>query len=219
MKSLGVIALCLVTWTGAQKGPCFDFSGDAYLEFEPDNFDLSNSAHYSFNFKTTQEDGIILYAKGSHDYEIIYIREGILNYDLVNPEASGVGSSYGAHLESSHRVNNGTLISVEVFRNRRVRRGQALMPGERSPIQTGMVLKVAGEGTREEEHLMRPGRLVGVHILLPVYIGGFVRDLSSTVRQFKGQISDIREKKTNKVFIDPSRNFGVSRCLLERLPQ
>ncbi|XP_046371202.1 uncharacterized protein LOC124145471 [Haliotis rufescens] len=208
-----VLSLCIVAVSPADDGPCFEFSGNSsYLEFEPENFDLYDSAHYKLSFKTTQQNGILLYARGSHDYEAIYIRGGKLIYDLYNPTSGGAGGTFGVHFESNGLVNNDRWVSVEVFRNRRVRRGAARMPGQQPPLMSGLVLESDGE---EEEHVQEV-TLVGVHIQGLVYVGGAGRDLSPTVREFKGKISDIWELKNDKRFEDPSRNSGVTRCLPNR---
>ncbi|XP_046568413.1 uncharacterized protein LOC124276801 [Haliotis rubra] len=208
-----VLSLCIVAVLSADEGPCFEFNGNnSYLEFVPDNFDLIDSAHYKLSFMTTQENGIILFARGSHDYEALYVRDGKLNYDLFNPTSNGAGGTFGIHFESNGPVNTNDWFSVEVFRNRRVRRGEARMTGQESPLMSGLVLTHNGV---EEEHV-REVTLEGVHIQGLVYVGGAGRELSSRVREFKGKIENIWELKNGMRFEDPSRNSGVTRCFPQR---
>lgn len=70
-------------------------------------------------------------------------------------------------------LNSLIVLQVEVFRNRRVRRGAARMPGQQPPLMSGLVLESDGE---EEEHVQEV-TLVGVHIQGLVYVGGAGRDL------------------------------------------
>ncbi|XP_067649224.1 uncharacterized protein [Haliotis asinina] len=208
-----VLSLCVMAVSSAEPGPCFEFNGNnSYLEFVPDNFDLSDSAHYKLSFRTEQENGTMLFARGPHDYEAIYVFKGKLNYYLFNPTSFGAGGTFGVHFESNGPVNTNDWFSVEVFRNRRVRRGEARMTGQEPPLMSGLVLTENGV---EEEHL-REVTLRGVHIQGLVYVGGAGRDLSTTIGEFKGKISNILELKNGMRFEDPSRNSGVTRCFPQR---
>jgi len=80
-----------------------------------------SSAHFKFEFKTKQGNGILYYAEGQpahllrvYDYEGVYLRNGRLHYFLFNPAEYSIGSTFGFHGKSRANIplNDGKLHSV-----------------------------------------------------------------------------------------------------------
>ncbi|ESO82196.1 hypothetical protein LOTGIDRAFT_237103 [Lottia gigantea] len=187
----------------AKKGPCFNFNGNDYLKYRLENVDIAHNVWYKLTFKTEQENGLLLYAEGSHDYEAIFLRGGKLHYFLFNPSSHGVGGTFGGQFKSDAKVNNETWITVEVFRNREPK----LMQND--PL-IGMVL--TSEDGEKEKHI-EYGARHDVQIVLPIYIAGTNKDLGAGGQKFVGQIKDMREKLSGAVFNEPTWNSGALRCL------
>ncbi|XP_041365924.1 uncharacterized protein LOC121380947 [Gigantopelta aegis] len=215
MILLPIFLYLLTVGVSAIKGPCFSFGGTAHIEFEPENFNISYSAHYKLEFRTVQENGILLYARGTHDYEVLYLFGGKLHYLIVNPTPWGAGGTSGDYFQSDEKVNNNTYFTVEIFRNRHNENSPQLT-GNARLIQTGMTIKA----TQEEKHVHNI-ELRGLQIITPVYIGGDGAKTDTVIQEFEGEIRDIREKRNDLVFEYPSLNGGVPRCVAtnHRRPQ
>ncbi|CAG5122864.1 unnamed protein product [Candidula unifasciata] len=194
---------CIMS-AGAQtvdEGTCFNFHGDSYLQFTPNNFNNNNSIHYSMKFRTAQENEIILYTQGPHgDDEALFIKNGKLRYHLFNTSPSGVEGSFGAYLEADENVATGSWITVHVFRSwpqydsnmRRTRR------------KTGLEVDIDGQTYIYVDYFERDG--ISIHPV--IYLGGYRNTLGTTLNNFTGQIKDIFEEKNRHRFENPSLNYG-----------
>ncbi|CAL1542044.1 unnamed protein product [Lymnaea stagnalis] len=201
-----IVSICaLVSLTRAQgnayyEGPCFQFRGTSYLHFTPDNFNNSNDIHYSFKFKTTSRNGLLMYSKGDYgDDEALYVRDGKLAYHIFNTSPTGIEGYFGGFFQGNENVNTDQWIRVNVYRiwrvyNARLRRWRP---------QTGFVVQV---GNRSHEHLDYLER-ADISLRPVIYFGGYREHLSETVRNFVGEIKDIREQKNGQTFETPSLNY------------
>ncbi|KAK6166888.1 hypothetical protein SNE40_023494 [Patella caerulea] len=192
-----------------ERAICLRYNGSGFSQYNLNNADISERATYKLTFKTTTENGLLLFAKGSHDYEALFIRDGILHYFLFNPTPHGSGGTFGGQFESNHRVNNNTWITVEVFRNKKPRR-------ERFEKLTKTGLIISSEDGKKERHVST-GRREGIQIIPPVFIGGYRENLGRGGEKFQGIIKDVHEKVTNYVFKEPVL-LGGKRCVGAEVP-
>uniref|UniRef100_A0A0B7AGG2 Laminin G domain-containing protein n=1 Tax=Arion vulgaris TaxID=1028688 RepID=A0A0B7AGG2_9EUPU len=199
-----VVFLCLLAvLTDGQarnEGPCFDFHGNSYLHFNPNIFDNNDNIHFSLQFKTTLENGIILYSRGLQgDDEALYIRNGKLRYHLFNTSPTGVEGYYGAYMEGDETVNIDDWIKVDIYRH-----WSYVEPPQRRPKRkTGFEVEIGGDIYRHIDHLDRRD----ISLQPTIYLGGFRESLSETVFNFTGQIKDVYEEKNRVMFENPSGNF------------
>uniref|UniRef100_A0A0B7BJW8 Laminin G domain-containing protein n=1 Tax=Arion vulgaris TaxID=1028688 RepID=A0A0B7BJW8_9EUPU len=202
---ISLICLCvMVIFAEAQitnEGPCFNFKGDSYLHFTPNNFDSNNSIHYTIKFRTLQDNGILMYARGRQgDDEALFIKNGKLQFHLFNTAATGIEGYFGAHLEGDETVNIDKWITVHVYRSwehydkkqRRMRK------------KTGFEVQIDGNLYSHVDYFQRSD----ISIQPPIYFGGYRESLSSTLSNFIGQIKDISEEKNKFTFENPSLNYG-----------
>lgn len=81
-------------------------------------FHSLSSSEFNLTFRTTKEDGMIFYIEGQfsrtspYDFESLYIRNGKLNHLVFNPEPTGIGSSFGSHVNTDFDVNTDDEIRV-----------------------------------------------------------------------------------------------------------
>ncbi|BFZ01696.1 hypothetical protein BsWGS_04735 [Bradybaena similaris] len=212
-----VVCICLlVAFSDGQEtreGPCFEFPGDSYLHFTPNVFDNNNDIHYRLKFRTGQENGILLYARGQEgDDEALYIINGKLRYHLFNTSPTGIEGYFGAFLESDERVSIGEWIQVHLYRSWKHREP----PQRRVKKKTGFEVNIQGNVYRHFDYLERDD----VSLLSTIYLGGFRESLSSTVHNFTGQMKDIYEEKNAYLFENPSLNYlsKVSLTCLDSAP-
>ena len=84
-------------------------------------FSFYFSAHFSLEFKTVADSGVIYYADGNYqldrayDFEGVFLRNGRLHYFLFNPGDYGTGSSFGFHGSSKKKLNDGKWHTVKVY--------------------------------------------------------------------------------------------------------
>ncbi|XP_005092188.1 uncharacterized protein LOC101858164 [Aplysia californica] len=183
-----------------EEGPCFDFNANSYIHFTPNNFLNNGSIHYSLKFRTTQPNGLLLYASGRFgDEEALFIQAGKLTYHLFNTSPTGVEGYFGGFFQTRENVDTGDWITAHVYRMYEVED----IFQRRSRDQTGLVVEIGDQVYRYVDYLERDD----ISIQPTVYIGGFREPLSETVGFFRGQIKDIREAKNKMLFDEPSLNF------------
>ncbi|BFY98761.1 hypothetical protein BsWGS_01801 [Bradybaena similaris] len=199
-----IFSLFLTVFADAQAvndGPCFDFHGDSYLQFTPNNFNNNNSIHYSMTFRTTQENGILYYAQGPHgNDEALVIKNGKLRYHLFNTAPSGIGGYFGAYLEGDENVSIGDWVTVHTFRSWR----QYDSNQRHTRKKTGFEVSVGGQTYKHEDYYERSD----ISMNPVIYFGGYRDALGATLNNFIGQIKDISEEKNGYSFENPSLNFG-----------
>ncbi|XP_012934586.1 laminin subunit alpha [Aplysia californica] len=184
----------------APEGPCFQFPGDSYIHFTPNNFINDGSVHYRLTFRTTSPNGIILYARGiQDDDEALFLREGKLAYHLYNAGPAGLGRYFGGYFQTEENVNTGDWVTVNVYRVWAV----LDQTQRRFQNQTGIVVEIGDRELRHVDHLDRED----IRIMPTIYVGGFREPLSDTVGFFEGQIKDIREARNGVVLEEPSLNY------------
>ncbi|KAL8560353.1 hypothetical protein ACOMHN_006084 [Nucella lapillus] len=164
-----VFILSMISLVYAQKAPCFQFPGHTFLEFKPNNMNISHKVHYSLMVKTKSPEGVVLYAEGPEDYEAVYLREGRLVYLLTNPSPSGVEGTSGGIYVTTDPVNNGNWHEVDVWRNWEPEEEHYHQQKE---LRTGLRVRDTATGT-EESHL---DDLLhrGVRFNDTVYFGGVI---------------------------------------------
>lgn len=197
---LCVCLLAVLTKAQNREGPCFEFPGDSYLHFTPNVFDNNNDIHYTLHFRTTQENGILLYARGQDgDDEALYIKNGKLRYHLFNTSPTGIEGYFGAFLEGDETVNIGQWVKVQVYRSWK----HVEPPQRRIKTKTGFEVEIDGVVYKHFDYLERRD----ISILPTIYLGGYRESLSSTVHNFTGQIKNIYEEKNGYLFENPSVNY------------
>ncbi|XP_059163429.1 uncharacterized protein LOC131946580 [Physella acuta] len=204
--TLLVLTLLPLLTTGAvtQTGQCYTFNGNSYLDFSPENFNNNNNAHYSFKFKTTQANGLLLYARGPHDDdEAVFLRNGKLVYHLFNTSPTGIEGYYGGLYQGTEEVNIDEWISVDIFRSWQTTSAGTGSSVDRQKSLTGLWYEVDGRTYNNTDELVR----TDIALSPTVYVGGYRSSLSQTVGNFEGIISDLYEEKNQWSFEDPSHNF------------
>lgn len=202
-------------FAGAQavkEGPCFQFNGDSYLHFTPNNFNNNNSIHYTFKFRTTQENGILMYSRGAQgDDEALFLKGGKLRYHLFNTSPIGIDGFFGAYLQGDEQVNTDQWITVQVYRSW----SQHDRKQRRTMKKTGFEVEINGTLFSHVDYLERSD----ISILPVIYFGGYKESLSSQLHNFNGQIMDISEEKNGRMFENPSLNYKslVQLSCLERV--
>jgi hypothetical protein len=182
------------------EGPCFQFPGDSYLHFTPNNFNNSESIHFSLRFKTTQANGVLMYSRGLYgDDEALFISNGLLRYHLFNTSPTGVENYFGGLYEGSESVNLDNWVKVDIYRS-----WKFVQPPQRQVKQkTGIVVEIDGQQYPHLDYLERSD----ISLEPTIYLGGYKESLSSTVHNFTGQIKDVFEEKNAYRFENPSLNF------------
>ncbi|XP_076439687.1 uncharacterized protein LOC143279517 [Babylonia areolata] len=204
MYLLGFI-LCLISLVQAKKGPCFEFPGESFLEFKPNNFDISQDVHYNLKLQTRASEGVVMYAEGPEDYEALFLSQGKLVYLLTNPSPSGVEGTTGGYYVSNQEVNNGTWLEVDVWRN-----WEANQPYQKKKtLMTGLTIKDTSTGV-VETHLDEIKHR-GVRMNPTVYFGGVAPYVIHTNRTVSpdlvGEIKEIHEAHNGVDFEIYSLNF------------
>ncbi|WAQ94170.1 hypothetical protein MAR_006641 [Mya arenaria] len=166
--------------TPALGGSCFRFPNDGgRVSFQVEGANIGSSAHFKFEFKTKQSDGILYYAEGPYHKERVY-----------DYEEYSIGSTFGfhGHSPSDEKLNDGKWHKVEFFRN--IRREVLSADGTRElTSRTGLV--VDGLTVAVDD-----GERRGVDIRPPFILGDdpHLSDRSSnTIGQFRGNIKDFEE--------------------------
>lgn len=218
MQYFGLWLLLTVTMVHAKtkgNGTCWQFPGNTFLEFTPNNLNISHNAHFRFLFKTSQRTGILMYAEGNDDFEAVFLSNGKLIYLLTNPSPSGVEGTTGGVYQSNSVVNNNTWLQVDVWRNWDFQRVGTVG----TELKTGMILSVPGSNRASETHtdnlLHR-----GVTLKGAVFFGGISpmsRHAGASTNpppKFVGTMKAMYEERNDLFFENYNQNEGefVQRC-------
>lgn len=217
MLCLGILLIVTVAAVEAKTrgaATCWVFPGNAFLEFTPNNFNISHSAHYRFLFKTTQTHGVLMYAEGNDDFEAVFLLNGKLIYLLTNPSPSGVEGTTGGVYQSSAAVNNNTWLQVDVWRNWEVQRVGTVS----RELRTGLVLTNT-RGGKPESHVDSLDHR-GVALRGSVSFGGISPSSkhagasTNPPPRFNGTIKNMYEERNDLYFENYNLNEGelVRRC-------
>lgn len=207
----------------SSEAGCFEFPKNLknFAYFNVSDLDMSESSEFNLTFRTTKEDGMIFYIEGQfsrtspYDFESLYIRNGKLNHLVFNPEPTGIGSSFGSHVNTDFDVNTDDEIRVNFFRRKEfpvdgsddddsVHLARTGKSGTKTVHRTGFVVN-----GREFTILSAPFplNLKNEREEQLIWIGGGLPNRK--LDPFEGIIQDIVDVKSNRKLTTPDSNKNL----------
>ncbi|OWF35638.1 uncharacterized protein LOC110442693 [Mizuhopecten yessoensis] len=197
--------LLLQRVTVAQDNRCFRLDGSTMnMVVFDNNEDISTRFKYKMKFNTLKANELLYYVEGNytehkpHDYESLFIQNGILHFFAFNPAPYGAGQSFGSHVQTDFTVNNGTWVEVEFFRN--LNRQIEVNGHEVDQTVTGMVV--------DGSDFVVTGTRTMMDLNKYLWLGGHpdMERLSSTLTTFDGEIKDFYDLERNREFGNPKES-------------
>ncbi|XP_069110543.1 uncharacterized protein [Argopecten irradians] len=194
----------------AQDNRCYRLDGNTMnMVVFDNNEDISMNFRYKLQFNTEKADELLYYVEGNytehkpHDYESLFIQNGILHFFAFNPAPYGAGQSFGSHVATDYPVNNGTWVEVEFFRNYKrqiVVNGHVVNQTVTGMIVNGNDFVVTGTRTRMDLNKY-------------IWLGGHpdIARLSSILTTFDGEIKDFYDLERNRKFDTPKESSIFNR--------
>ncbi|XP_060066937.1 uncharacterized protein LOC132547192 [Ylistrum balloti] len=183
----------------AQDSRCYRLNGNGrnMVVFENQE-DISVRFRYKLTFNTLRANELLYYVEGTytehkpHDYESLFISNGILHFFAFNPAPYGAGQSFGSHVQTNFTVNNGTWVEVEFFRN--YERQIEVNGHEVNQTVTGM--SVGGHD------FVVTGTRTSMDLTKYLWLGGHpdMNRLSTRLTTFDGEIKDFYDLNRNREF-------------------